>query len=1038
MAEMIGSTYEIEKEIGSGGGGVVYLATHLRLGKKVVLKADKRKISTRPEVLRREVDALKNLSHTYIPQVYDFFVEAETVYTVMDYIEGESLDKPLKRGERMQQTSVIKWACELLAALAYLHSPTHGDPPHGFVHSDIKPANLMLTPYGGICLIDFNIALALGEENIIGRSDGYASPEHHGLDFSSESGSLTAGIEKTSMTSVDTDIMPQPNTPISTSSSGKRIVVPDARSDIYSTGATLYHLLSGKKPATQAVDVLPLSAKEFSPQVVKIITKAMNPNPDLRFQSADEMLYAFEHLRENDPRLRRHKRIRTIAGLFLAVCLVAGAFTSFTGLKRMEAVQTALTLAEYSQNALASGDQAQAVAFALQALPSGNSIFVPPYTVQAKKALADSLGVYDLADGFKPFQVVKLPSETIKTALSPDGKTAAAVYAFAVAVMDTQSAEIVATLPTVRSALADIEFINDDLLAYAGEKGLSVYSIADRKTLWSGKPATEIAVAADSQTIVGVFKDEETAYLYSLDGREKGAVSFEGKKQQVAVNDVFANPNDNLFALNHNGAWLAVSFDGGALWVYDTSDPENNVEIYDESAYTHFEGGFNGQYLAFSSTGEGASVFAVIDMDTLAMTGTLELTHRVGVLADEDGVFIANDGNVVKIDPVTGEQKEIAYTNADVRTFARDQQSAVAAAINNDYVFFDANANRLTEYNSGFTSCDFVNVGGDYALVAGRDTPDIRILQRKTYDEAELFRYAADYTHDEARISADGKRVMLFDYRNMRLYDSGGALLKDTAIPDADYVYDQQYSKKSGNLAVLYQNALRIYSGVDGELLLEKTDLQSTFYAPYGVSILERNGTLSLMDLDTGQAVVTEQAQGDFAAYCGVVADSAFLSGGVLIGAAKIGDGYVFAAYKSGVCTVYDGTGKKRFDVPAVEQSEAFFTDAAVIVSPLHGTPSVYSLKTGEKITDLEKDAYLTYVTPADGYIISEYVTADGQRYGVLLDPATWLPLAKLTQYTDITAANELVFDYHTGNLRQTRIYSIDELIRLAKGGGYW
>ena len=71
MGQVIAGMYEILQEIGSGGGGIVYLARHLRLDKWVVLKADKRTLTTRPEVLRREVDALKDLSHTYIPQVYD-------------------------------------------------------------------------------------------------------------------------------------------------------------------------------------------------------------------------------------------------------------------------------------------------------------------------------------------------------------------------------------------------------------------------------------------------------------------------------------------------------------------------------------------------------------------------------------------------------------------------------------------------------------------------------------------------------------------------------------------------------------------------------------------------------------------------------------------------------------------------------------------------------------------------------------------------------------------------------------------------------
>ena len=133
MAEIIASTYELIRRLGSGGGGVVYLARHLRLNKLVVLKADKRTLKTKPEVLRREVDALKNLSHSYIPQVYDYLIENGTVYTVIDYIEGESLDRPLKRGERFSQAAVVKWAMQILSALDYLHTR----PPYGILHGDI-------------------------------------------------------------------------------------------------------------------------------------------------------------------------------------------------------------------------------------------------------------------------------------------------------------------------------------------------------------------------------------------------------------------------------------------------------------------------------------------------------------------------------------------------------------------------------------------------------------------------------------------------------------------------------------------------------------------------------------------------------------------------------------------------------------------------------------------------------------------------------------------------------------------------------------
>ncbi|MDE7045491.1 MAG: protein kinase, partial [Acetatifactor sp.] len=210
MSQIIAGMYEIDRQIGAGGGGVVYLGHHLRLDKQVVLKADKRRLSTATEALRREVDMLKGLSHTYIPQVYDFVQEDGVVYTVMDYIDGESLDKMLGRGQLPTQPQVVKWACQLLEALSYLH----GMPPHGILHGDIKPANIMLRMNGNICLIDYNIALALGEDGAVkvGFSRGYASPEHYGADYISANrtaavgtvtGTKTTGLLKHGMSRTD-------------------------------------------------------------------------------------------------------------------------------------------------------------------------------------------------------------------------------------------------------------------------------------------------------------------------------------------------------------------------------------------------------------------------------------------------------------------------------------------------------------------------------------------------------------------------------------------------------------------------------------------------------------------------------------------------------------------------------------------------------------------------------------------------------------------------------------------------------------------
>ena len=115
---------------------------------------------------------------------------------------------------------------------------------------------------------------------------------------------------------------------------------------------------------------------------------------------------------------------------------------------------------------------------------------------------------------------------------------------------------------------------------------------------------------------------------------------------------------------------------------------------------------------------------------------------------------------------------------------------------------------------------------------------------------------------------------------------------------------------------------------------------------------------------------------------------------------------------------------------------EEFYTDRLRIESPLHGTPAAYDKESGRLIKELAQDAYLTYVTQAGDYVVTQYVTADGEYYGQLLNESCEV-LAELPYLSDVMGET-LLFDYPTGNLRESRIYNLNELIQTAqnKTGG--
>lgn len=156
---------------------------------------------------------------------------------------------------------------------------------------------------------------------------------------------------------------------------------------------------------------------------------------------------------------------------------------------------------------------------------------------------------------------------------------------------------------------------------------------------------------------------------------------------------------------------------------------------------------------------------------------------------------------------------------------------------------------------------------------------------------------------------------------------------------------------------------------------------------------------------------------------------------------------YLEVTYYDGTVNGYsaeDGTlaYTKEIEPPDDSLYEEFYTDEYRITSKLNGAPEVYSLKTGEKLFDLITEDYLTYVAQVGEYIVTEYLTAGGERYGLLLN-ANCETLARLPTLCDIECQTDeknegqsevhFIFDDGLGNLRQSRLYSLDELVDMAK-----
>ncbi len=304
--------YEITRELGRGGMGVVYLAHDPFIDRQVAIKTILATLADDPSnnghhqrLFFNEARAVGKLTHPHIVSVYDAMWEDEMCYLIMEYVEGATLKEYCSEKALLPLDKVIRFIFQSAKALGYAHQS-------GVVHRDIKPSNIMVSSDGSIKISDFGIA----------QVDGFADI--------SASGSLTGSVHYTSPEQIRNEL-------------------PTPQADLFSLGVVMYELVTGKKPfqaeneyatffkiTNESPEPLTKFRQEVPEALERVVMQALEKDPAKRYQTgeqlASELSASFDNLRFLDEEINSQEKLNALKKLRF--------YKDFTSSELIEVLQT--------------------------------------------------------------------------------------------------------------------------------------------------------------------------------------------------------------------------------------------------------------------------------------------------------------------------------------------------------------------------------------------------------------------------------------------------------------------------------------------------------------------------------------------------------------------------------------------------------------------------------------------------------------------------------------------------------------------------